>query len=218
VAPVAGIAGIVGPALFFVVLVIEGATRPGYSTFRDTISELSLGPRGWIQISNFLIFGVLFIVFSRGVRTAVADSRAARIGSALLTTIGAGVTGCGLFRAEPWPPLSMSPAGLLHLVCAMALVFGLLPVATAALARAFAADARWRTLAPVTVLTSIVTLLLFIGGLAVIGSPARPSRIAREYIGLIQRIDVAIFLAWQVGVGIRLAGGTRAQRSRRHSV
>src|SRR6476469_7535008 len=122
----AAIAGTVGPLQFFLVLLVEGAARPGYRPLHDTISELSLGPRGWIQTANFLVFGVLFRVFARGVNASLDDSRAARVGGLLFSLLGLGVLGCGLFRAQHWPPSSMGPTGLLHLACAMVLVFGLL--------------------------------------------------------------------------------------------
>jgi hypothetical protein len=191
--------------MFLAVLLVEGAVRPGYDPLRGTISELSLGPRGWIQTANFLVFGILFLIFARGLRAGLRDSGAARLGGILLSVIGIGVLGCGLFRAEPWPPSSMSPVGLLHLVCAMVLIFALLPVATAVMTRAFAADARWRSLAPASALTSIATLVLLVGGLALMSPPGQPARIGNEYAGLIQRIDVAVFLAWQIAVARRIS-------------
>ena len=201
----AAIAGTVGPVQFFLVLLVEGALRPGYRPLRDMISELSLGPRGWIQTANFLVFGLLFIVFARGVKASVNDTRATRLGATLLLVIGVGVLGCGLFRAEHWPPSSMSPAGLLHLLCALVLVFALLPVATGVMARAFSTDAHWRSLGRVTRLTSFLTLALLVGGLALMSTPGQPPRIGNVYAGLIQRIDVAVFLAWQIAVARRIA-------------
>jgi len=206
--PLAALAGTAGPVLFLAVLLVEGAVRPGYRPMHDTISELSLGPRGWIQTANFLVFGILFMVFARGLKARVDDSRAARFGAMLLSVIGLGVVGCGVFRAEPWPPSSMSPSGLLHLACAMLLVLALLPVATGVLARAFVADARWRSLGLATGLTSFVTLTLLAGGLALMSPPGHPPRIGNEYAGFIQRADVAVFLAWQVAVARRMARTT----------
>ena len=201
----AALAGAIGPVSFFAVLLVEGAVRPGYRPMHDTISELSLGPRGWIQSANFLIFGILFIVFARGVKASLDRSLAARTGAALLFVIGLGVLGCGLFRAEPWPPSSMGASGLIHLVCAMVLIFALLPVATGVLARAFVSDARWGSLGLVTGLTSIITLVLLAGGLALMSPPGQPARIGDEYAGLIQRVDVGVFLLWQIAVARRIA-------------
>lgn len=201
-------AGTVGPALFFSVVLVEGAIRPGYRPLRDAISELSIGPRGWIQTTNFVVFGILFLIFAAGVKTAFRHSHAGRAGAALLFAIGAGVLGSGVFPAEPWPPSSMSAIGLLHLACAMLLVFALLPIATAFMARAVAGDARWRPLMWPTVLTSIATFVLLAGGLALMSPPGRPPRIGNHYAGLLQRCDVAVFLAWQVAVARRLAKRT----------
>jgi hypothetical membrane protein len=36
--------GTVGPLVFIVVFLIEGATRPSYSTWHQFVSSLSLGP------------------------------------------------------------------------------------------------------------------------------------------------------------------------------
>jgi hypothetical membrane protein len=211
----AALAGTVGPVLFFAVVVIEGLIRPGFRPLQHTISDQSRGPRGWIQDANFLVFGILFIIFARGVTASLHDSRAARIGGHLLVAIGVGVLGCGLFRAQPWPPASMTPAGLLHLVSAMVLVFPVLPVATGVMAHAFLADARWRSLGRITRLTAVVTATLLVGGLAVMSPPGQPARIGNQYAGLIQRLDVAVFLAWQVTVSRRLRrlhASARAER------
>ena len=64
-------AGTIGPLFFVVVLLIEGATRPGYNAWRNFGSSLSLGSQGWMQIANFLICGVLMIGFAFGLRQAL---------------------------------------------------------------------------------------------------------------------------------------------------
>ena len=54
------------PGAFFVVIMIEGFLRPGYSCTHHWGSELSVGDLGWIQIANFVITGVLTIAFAFG--------------------------------------------------------------------------------------------------------------------------------------------------------
>jgi hypothetical protein len=39
--------GVVGPLLFIVVFLIEGATLPGYSVWRNQVSDLELSNQGW---------------------------------------------------------------------------------------------------------------------------------------------------------------------------
>ena len=52
-------AGIIGPALFVGIFMLEGWVRPGYEPLKMYVSALSLGSRGWIQIVNFVGFGFL---------------------------------------------------------------------------------------------------------------------------------------------------------------
>src|SRR4051812_15706279 len=90
-------AGIIGPVLFVSLVVIEGRLRVGYDSREMYISALSLGPRGWVQILNFVISGLLFLVFARG----VAAEAPSRVGPALLTIIALGYLLSGLFGMDP---------------------------------------------------------------------------------------------------------------------
>ena len=68
-------AGIAGPVLFVSIFVIEGRLRAGYDSRSMYISALSLGPRGWIQMLNFVIFGLLLLAFARGIAARAVTSR-----------------------------------------------------------------------------------------------------------------------------------------------
>jgi hypothetical protein len=50
--------------LFVGVFILEGWLRPGYAVAQTEVSALSLGPRGWIQIVNFLVSGGLLFFFA----------------------------------------------------------------------------------------------------------------------------------------------------------
>jgi Protein of unknown function (DUF998) len=50
--------GVAGTVLFPVIYVLEGATRPGYDAWRQTISALTQGPGGWVQQLDFALCGV----------------------------------------------------------------------------------------------------------------------------------------------------------------
>src|SRR5436190_13864740 len=84
----AGWAGMVGSALFVTVFTLEGWLRPGYDWRSTFISELSIGPRGWIQVLNFIVLGTLFLVFTWGVVDEFREARASKKGPILLTIIG----------------------------------------------------------------------------------------------------------------------------------
>lgn len=55
--------GLAAP-LFVAVILVESALRPGYRSVDHFISELSLGPWGWIQVTNFIATGLLLIAFA----------------------------------------------------------------------------------------------------------------------------------------------------------
>ncbi len=58
--------GAVGPLLFIAVFLIEGATRPNYSTWHNVVSSLSQGEQGWMQMTNFIVCGALVLFFAIG--------------------------------------------------------------------------------------------------------------------------------------------------------
>jgi Protein of unknown function (DUF998) len=72
------------PALFVALFTAQGWMRAGYDPASMFVSELSLGPWGWVQIANFVITGLLLIWFASGVRAIFPAGKAARVGPLLL--------------------------------------------------------------------------------------------------------------------------------------
>ena len=69
--------GAIGPLLFILVFLVEGATRPSYSAWRNFVSTLSLGNQGWEQITNFLVCGLLVLCFAVGLRWVLRKEKGA---------------------------------------------------------------------------------------------------------------------------------------------
>jgi len=90
-------AGVIGSMLFVSVFTIEGLLRRGYDPASMYIRALSLGPRGWIQITNFIV--LLIILFAKGV--AAEFGVTAHIGVTLLMLIGISLVASGLFVMDP---------------------------------------------------------------------------------------------------------------------
>src|SRR5215471_18412597 len=99
--PLAAWAGMVGPALFVAVFTVEGWLRPGYNPLGMYVSELSLGPRGWIQVANFVVVGVLLLVFARGVAAEFREGKASRAGPLLLAIIAFSLLVSGPLVTDP---------------------------------------------------------------------------------------------------------------------
>jgi len=97
---------------------------------------MSNGDLGWIQITNFLLTGLLVIAASVGMRRVLPPGRAAAWGSRLLGAHGVGLLAGGAFIADPYDgfppgtppgmPTSVSWHGALHLVAAMVVFLSLI--------------------------------------------------------------------------------------------
>src|SRR5260370_21164050 len=83
--------GVIGPPLFFAVLLIEGATRPGYSAWSTAGSYLALSNQGWEQIANFIVCGSLCIAFAVGLRRIWRTGRASVWGPLMIVLFGLGL-------------------------------------------------------------------------------------------------------------------------------
>jgi hypothetical membrane protein len=188
--------GVVGPALFVVVLLVEGATRPGYSAWHQFGSELSLSSQGWEQVANFLMCGLLCLGFAAGLRRALGRGKGAVAGPLALAVFGAALIAAGIFKTDPglgYPPgvpalTSPTPHGAVHALAGL-FAFVSLGVACFALARRFAGDARWRGWAAYSILTGVVVVLSLVFSNV-------PS--LSDFAGLIQRIGIITGWTWIV--------------------
>src|SRR5262249_4090281 len=105
--------GVVAGSLFMVVALVQSFTRPGFDLRRHAISMLSLGDLGWIQVTDFVVSGLLFLMFAVGVRRVLHPGRAGTWGPLLLCSFGAGLVIAGIFSTDPalgFPP--GAPAGM----------------------------------------------------------------------------------------------------------
>ncbi|HZG88747.1 MAG TPA: DUF998 domain-containing protein [Pseudonocardia sp.] len=76
-------------------------TRAGFDLERHALSQLALGPWGFVQVVNFLVTGALVVAAARGLRGALGTGGAAAWGPRLLAGFGAGMLIAGVFVADP---------------------------------------------------------------------------------------------------------------------
>jgi hypothetical membrane protein len=79
--------GVVTAVAFVAVLLLEGASRPGYEPAYHTGSELELGERGWIQRTNVFVMGAGVLGFAVGVQRSLNSP----ISAVLLALFGIGL-------------------------------------------------------------------------------------------------------------------------------
>ena len=93
-------AGTAGGLAFTGVYLAEGATRAGYQALAQPISALSLGPGGWVQQLNFIVFGVLVCASAAGWRSVLAPGRGGLAFPVLRVIAGVGLVMDGLFSQD----------------------------------------------------------------------------------------------------------------------
>jgi uncharacterized protein DUF998 len=189
-------AGLIGPALFVAVFLLEGALRPGYNPLSTYVSALSLGPRGWIQIANFLVFGALLLFFTFAVAGQFPSGKASRGGIILLAIIAVGYFASGPFVMDPMgTPLSAATwHGTLHGILG-GIVFLLMPISIFVYLRRFRAEPRWHALAGWTlalgILCAVADILFTFASKAPSLQP-----VFGDWFGLIQRAVIVPFMLW----------------------
>ena len=80
--------GVVAGPLFIIVAFIQVLIRSGFDPRRHPLSLLSLGDLGWIQITNFVVGGLLFTASAVGIRRTMRSGPGRRWGPWLIGVFG----------------------------------------------------------------------------------------------------------------------------------
>jgi len=203
--------GAIGPPLFAIVFLIEGATRPGYNPWQTTISTLSLSDQGWMQIANFHLFGLLTLCFAVGLKRVFKTGLASSSGPISFAVVGIGLILAGIFVTDPCLgyPVS-SPAnlaeslhGTIHNIAALT-VFLALPVACFVLGRRFARDPAWRAWSTISMIAGTLVLVFFAWFFTSVSASADALSGDDVHAGLLERITSIIGCLWMSGLAFRL--------------
>ena len=200
--------GVIGPLLFVVGFLIEGATRRGYSPWRHAVSQLSLGAQGWMNNINIFICGLFLLCFAFGLKRALRSGKGSVWGPGLTLLCGVLLIIAAIFPISPalgYPP-GVAPTyslhGLIHALAAT-IFFGCLSALCFVVGQRFVGDADWKgwthssritgvVVAVFYILTSVVTTLDMNGLL-----PDAPG-------GLLQRISIISGFGWIMLLALRL--------------
>jgi hypothetical membrane protein len=172
----ATVAGMAGPVLFGTVLValtvlrydfmLGIGWRPATDPAGTWPSGLALGPYGWVQTANFVVSGVLLMVFAVGLHRGATGGRGSRSGPVLLFVAGMAMALMG-FETDP---ISRATPRTLHgWIHDLAFVLFVLALLSALffLWRRLEKDPLWQNHARYTLVTGILAaILLFLPGVA----------------------------------------------------
>jgi len=189
-------AGLLAPVLFVTVFTIAGLRRQGYDPLSSYVSELALGPGGWVQMLNFVILGILMLVFSRGVAAEFRTGKASKGGLVLLLIIALLFIVSGIFVMDSTgTPLNQATIhGIIHGLSG-GIIFTLMPISCFVFLRRFHADPDWQlfqgwTLVLGNIIATAVILLTLTSKVPVL-------KVAfAVWQGLIQRMIIIPFMLW----------------------
>jgi hypothetical protein len=197
-----------GLITFVVTFLVEGALRPGYSSWRHAVSQLSLGPLGWVNTIGILLTALALLAFAAGLRSALPTGTGSTWGPRLIGIAG----GCFLLAAAfpddpglgypPATPAQQSLSGLVHGL-AITVAFGCLSAACFVMARRFAGDPTWRGWARYSTVTGLLVATGYLAT-AVLTGLDQAGMLNNAPGGLIQRGMTITAFAWVVLLAARL--------------
>jgi hypothetical membrane protein len=191
------LAGPLAAAQMIAFVTVAGALRPGYEPSRNWISQLSLGPGGWLAAANLAACGLWLILCAAGLRHRLGPDRTA----SLVAACGAGLIAIAVIPTDPgigYPPgvpAAQTGLGLAHQLVSVAL--GMAGIVTAASLGRSTGFPRLGVLVAALMAVSFVagSVLVLLDAAGVL--PGNPS-------GLLERIALYAGLCWIGAISVSL--------------
>ena len=202
--------GAVGPPLFVIVFLLEGATRPGYSQVRNYVSDLSMSGFGWMQVLNFVVCGLLCLAFTFGFRLTLGSGCLITVATILFGIFSVGLIVAGLFSTDPhlgYPPgVPAGPTTTHGAIHGVAGLFDFISIAAVAILLGFyfAREPSWRRWSAPSILIGVLILMLFVI-LNVTATMDMTGDWPNAPTGLVQRVAIVLGWGWLAAVAAKLA-------------
>jgi uncharacterized protein DUF998 len=193
--------GMIGALLFLAVFIAEDFFSPDFNWLSTAVSEHSLTPHGWIQITTFIVVGLLFVIFSGGIAEGLRNVPGSRTGPLMIRITGVCLILSGPLVTDPGGVVMGSSGatwhGAVHGIVG-AIAFTLMPLSCFVFYRhlrsqpAWSSFARWSLTACFIIIFGIVLLKL-----AQLG-------VMRGLLGLFQRVLLVAYFGWIFALALRL--------------
>ena len=188
-------AGIAAPIVSWALSIVVIVGWPGYDPVAQSISLLANAPLGWLQTVAFAVSGLLGAAWAIGLSGVLGATPRQRALVRWLLLIQAIIALA--FAVLPTDPegVPTTTVGALHLAN-FYLYSVTMPLTLIALGVVMRRDPRWRGAARPTLIAAGLVLLATALVPATVDGPLTP------WLGLLERLYVAIPSVWQVGAGI----------------
>jgi hypothetical protein len=153
--------GVIAGPFYVTVSLAQAFTREGFDLAKHAWSLLSNGELGWIQVTNFILTGLMCVAAAVGLRRALTPGRGRTWAPLLIGAYGVSLVGAGIFKADPAVAAEVSWHGMLHFMVG-GIGFACLIAACLVLGSRFARDGK-TGLAWFSRVTGVVFLAGFAG-------------------------------------------------------
>jgi len=184
--------GIIGPIIFWVMVIVESILRPGYSQYYNFVSDLGVGHLAILQNINFVVFGILTTGLAFGLRNGLPtpQGRALKTGVWFVIIFALGVLLAGLL---PESFLSANPHNIVSATAFVAIIAAQLLIWQGLKNRD---DIVWGRYATYSLISGILSLILVI--------LLKIAILYGFYPGLTQRVFLIVSWLWVGVTGIKL--------------
>ncbi|WP_084475818.1 DUF998 domain-containing protein [Arthrobacter sp. I3] len=196
--------GIIAGAMLPIVLGVAGATRKGYSVWRNGVSQLGTGDGAWVFAVAFVLGGVLLGFFALGLHRVLGSGRGVTWGPLVIAVAAVGFIIGGLVPTDPalgYPPGELpvaTLAGRIHQGAGI-LLFGGMAAAAFILARRLRSDARGLSNFSLVAGTLII-VFAFAAGIAFRLDALEIWRPAPA--GILEQLSLLVACGWLMAIGI----------------
>lgn len=196
--------GILSSLLYIAMNVFIPMSYPGYSSFSQTVSELSAidSPTRTAWMVLVIVYSLLVIAFGYGVWLSAQDNRRLRIAGGLLVVY--------VLIGLAWPPMhqrEVLAAGGGSLTDTLHIVFTMVTVPLMLLVMGFGAAAFGKQFRLYTIVT--ILLVIFFGILTGLQSAQMEANLPTPWMGVWERISIAAYMVWVVVFAIILLRSNR---------
>lgn len=189
------VVGALGSACFLTSTVVANVLQPTFDPGQSFVSDLALGPLGYLMTTSFWLHGIAILALAIGLNRGVARTLPHRIAVTLLGIGAVGVILLGFFPTDPGlHPHTVS--GRLHIAIA-GTSFTSLSIGFILFVKAFRGDPHWgahRWWAPS--LAALVLLALALFGFFLLAARLDWFPQAANWVGAAERLLIGFNLAW----------------------
>ena len=193
-------AGLFGPVIFWIILLIAQHLHPGYDAWENSVSRLIFDPFGWLQTVNFYLITLFAAAFGAAIYIGIAKSPIARTASCLFILMGLAQLLTAVYQVDVNPNGLKSLAYIIHNLVFLVSA-GSFPIGTLLLMPTLWSNVRWRTIAYFTI--PCISIVLALELLWLISRPFAPHLID-PWFGFYERVLFSIPFIWMMSVSARL--------------